>query len=42
MTFCQKVSNFVQFGLSDFVQISPAYGKKIYQGITYSILDFQC
>ena len=41
MTFCQKVSNFVQFELSDFVQILPAYGKKIYQGIIV-FFDFQC
>ena len=29
-------------GLSDFVQILPAYGKNIYSGITNSNLDFQC
>ena len=34
-------SFFVLFGSSDFVQNSPANGKNIHLGITYSILDFQ-
>ena len=38
--FCKKAQNFVQFGSSDFDQISPACGKHSYQGITNGIFDF--
>ena len=33
---------FFQFRSSNFIQISPAYGDDINQGIMNSILDFQC
>ena len=38
--FCKKAQNFVQFGSSDFDQISPACGKHSYKGITSGIFDF--
>ena len=38
--FCKKAQNFVQFGLSDFDQISPACCKHSYKGITNGIFDF--
>ena len=36
-----KAPRLVEFVSSDFVQVSPAYGKNIYKGIRNSILDFQ-
>ena len=40
--FFQKVQNFIEFGLYDFVQISPARGPNTYQIMYVETLDMQC
>ena len=40
--FCQKAQNFIQFGLSDNVQILLACGTNTYKAITNDISDFRC